>query len=140
MQQMVMINSHPQDAYRRQDILTANSLDLIVMLYDALKKNIILGRKSIIKQDAGNAHKYLMKAQEIVAELVNSLDMNYQIAEDLLSLYEFILKNLEYANLHKDEDPQMLGSVIEIVDDLRSAWYDISVTNKGNLYMGEAQA
>ena len=140
MQQMVMINSHPQDAYRRQDILTANSLDLIVMLYDALKKNIILGRKSIIRQDAGNAHKHLMKAQEIVAELVNSLDMNYQIAEDLLSIYEFILKNLEYANLHKDEDPEMLGSVIEMVDDLRSAWHDISVTNKGNLYMGEAQA
>ena len=141
MQQMLSINSHPQDAYRRQDILTANALDLIVMLYDALKKNIVLGRKGINKKDAHAAHKHLMKAQEIVAELVNSLDMNYQISEELLSLYEFILRNLEYANLHKDADTtETLDPVIEIVDTLRSAWSEISVSNKGNLYVGEAQA
>jgi len=141
MQQLVQINSRPQDAYRRQDILTANSLDLIVMLYDALKKNIILGRKGITKQNALMAHKHLVKAQEIISELVNSLDMNYQIAEDLLSLYDFMLRNLEYANLHKDEETsQTLDPVIEIVDDLRSAWSEISESNKGSLYVSEGQA
>ena len=138
MQQMVMINSRPQDAYRRQDVLTANSLDLIVMLYDALKKNIILGRKGIRKQDAHMAHNHLVKAQEIVTELVTSLDMSYQISEDLLSIYEFILKNLEYSNLHKDAET--LEPVIEIVDELRSAWAEISVSNKGSLYASEGQA
>ena len=138
MQQMVLINTRPQDAYRRQDILTANSLDLIVMLYDALKKNIVLGSKAIIRQDASAAHKYLVKAQEIVSELVNSLDMSYQISEDLLSLYEFMLRNLEDANVHKDPEP--LAPLLEIVGDLRSAWSEISESNKGNLYMSEAQA
>jgi len=138
MQQKVTINSHPQDAYRRQDVMTANSIDLIVMLYDALKKNIVLGRKGIIKKDAQAAHKHLMKAQEIVSELVSSLDMNYQIAEELLSLYEFALVNLQDANLRKD--PELLQPVIEMVDALRSAWYEISISNKGNLYIGEAQA
>ena len=141
MQQMVQINSRPQDAYRRQDILTASSLDLIVMLYDALKKNIILGRKNINKQNASAAHKHLIKAQEIVAELVNSLDMNYQIAEDLLSLYEYMLKNLEYANLHKDaETTETLDPLVDIVEDLRSAWSEISESNKGSLYASEGQA
>ena len=138
MQQLVSINSRPQDAYRRQDVMTANSVDLIVMLYDALKKNIILGRKGIVKQDAHAAHSHLMKAQDIIEELVNSLDMNYQIAEDLLSLYEFALINIAEANLRKN--PDLLGPVIEIIDDLRSAWYEISLSNKGNLYLGEAQA
>ena len=138
MQQLIQINSHPQDAYRRQDILTANSLDLIVMLYDALKKNIVLGRKNIAKQNASAAHKHLVKAQEIVSELVNSLDMNYEIAEDLLSLYEFILRNLEDANLRKDSEP--LEPLMEIVDELRSAWSEISESNKGSLYVREGQA
>ena len=137
MQQTIMINTRPQDAYRRQDILTANSIDLIVMLYDALKKNIILGRKGIIKKDVQTAHKHLIKAQEIVSELINCLDMNYQISEELLSLYEFILRNLQEVNHQKDQE--LLEPVIEIVDNLRSAWYEISMSNKGTLYVGEEQ-
>ena len=135
MQQTVMINSRPQDAYRRQDILTANSIDLVVMLYDALKKNIILGKRGIIKKDVQTAHKHLMKAQEIVSELINSLDMNYEISEELFALYEYALRNLYDANHRKDHE--LLYPVIEMVDSLRSAWYEISVSNKGNLYAGE---
>ena len=129
MQQTILLNSHPQDAYRRQDVLTASSADLIVMLYDALKKNIILGRRGIEKKDIMSAHKHLMKAQDIVSELVNSLDMNYQISEELLNMYEFILRQLQDANIHKDKEP--LIPVIEMVDGIRNAWKEIGSTNKG---------
>jgi len=138
MQQTIMINSRPQDVYRRQNVMTANSLDLIVLLYDALKKNILLGKKGIIKKDAYAAHTHLMKAQEILTELVNSLDMNYEISEDLLNLYEFFIINIGDANLKKDPEP--LNPVIEMVETLRSAWAEISVSNKGNLYASEGQA
>jgi flagellar protein FliS len=138
MQQAVLINSRPQDAYRRQDVLTANSVDLIVMLYDALKKNIVLGKRGIIKTDIDGAHKHLMKAQEIVVALINSLDMNYQISEDLLALYEFLLRSMGEANMRKDA--QALEPLIEIVDELRSAWNQISLTNKGSMYISEGHA
>jgi len=118
--------------------MTARSLDLIVMLYDALKKNIVLGRKKIMKDDAGGAHKHLMKAQEILTELVNSLDMNYDIAEELLALYEFFLRTLEDANLRKDAEP--LEPIIEMVDSLRSAWEEISKADRGSIYLSEEQA
>ena len=135
--QMVMINTRPQDAYRKQDVMTATAADLVVMLYDALKKNIILGRRAIAKKDIQSTHNHLMKAQEIVTELINSLDMSYQISEELLTLYEFMLNNMQDANLHKDAEP--LEPVIETVDSLRSAWQEISVLSKGNLYMNEGQ-
>jgi len=138
MQQMVMINSRPQDAYRRQDIMTASSVDLIVMLYDALKKNLVLGKRGIAKKDIQITHKHLVKAQEIVTELINCLDMNYQISEDLLALYEFALKNIEEANIRKDE--ATLDPVIEMVDTLREAWKEISATNKGSVYLHEVEA
>ena len=138
MQQTVMINSHPQDAYRRQDILTANSIDLIVMLYDALKKNLILGKRAIMKSNVQSAHDHLMKAQEIVTALINSLDMNYQIAEDLFSIYDFILRSAEEANAKKDAAP--LEPLIEIVESLRSAWDEIRASAKGNIYLSEGQA
>jgi len=138
MQQAVLINSRPQDAYRRQDVLTANSIDLIVMLYDALKKNLVLGKRGIQKMDIDLAHKHLIRAQEIVAALINSLDMNYQISEELLALYEFILRTTGEANMRKDAST--LEPLMEIVDELRSAWSQISMTNKGNMYLSEGQA
>jgi len=138
MQQMVMINSRPQDAYRRQDVLTAGPVDLIVMLYDALKKNIVLGKRGIIKKDIPGAHKHLIKAQMIVTELINSLDMNYQISDELLELYEFALKGLADANLHKNVEP--LDPIIEMVDSIREAWKEISNTNRGQIQLGEERA
>ena len=138
MQQQVLINTRPQDAYRRQDILTANSVDLIVMLYDALKKNIILGKRGIAKKDPQTAHKHLMKAQDIVSELMKSLDMNYEISDELLSIYSFALRNLAEANIKKDAEP--LEPIIEIVDDLRNAWKEVSGQLKGNMQWREELA
>lgn len=135
MRETISINSRPQDAYRQQDILTANPVDVIVMLYDALKKNIIVGKRKIIKNDVQGAHDHLMKAQQIVVELVNSLDMSYEIAENLLAIYEFILKTLEEANMKKDD--KALEPLVEIIGDLREAWHEISVSNKGSLYVNE---
>jgi len=134
MQQMVMLNTRPQDAYRKQDVLTAGPIDLIVMLYDALKKNIILGKRGIEKKDVPGAHKHLMKSQMIVTELINSLDMNYEISGELLELYEFALKGLADANLHKDTEP--LDPIIEMVESIREAWKEISSMNRGQLGLG----
>jgi len=99
------------------------------MLYDALKKNMILGKRGIIKLDYDSAHRHLMKAQEIVAALINSLDMNYQISEDLFAIYEFIIRSTEEANVRKDA--AALEPLIEIIEELRSAWDEIRSTGKG---------
>jgi len=118
--------------------MTASSVDLIIMLYDALKKNIVLGRRGIDKKDLQSSHKNLIKAQEIVTELINCLDMNYQISEELLAIYDFILRNIEEANIRKDKEP--LEPVIEMIDSLREAWKEISSTTKGSMYLQEVQA
>ena len=137
-QQMVMINTRPQDAYRKQDVMTANPMELIVMLFDALKKNILLGKRGIQKHDVMLAHKHLLKAQEILSELINSLDMNYPISDELLALYEYVLSSIQDANIKKDIEP--LEVVIPIVDDLRETWKQVSASNKGAMYMQEVQA
>ena len=136
-QQTVMLNSRPQDAYRKQDVMTATAENIVVMLYDALKKNIILGRKGIAKKDVEAAHKHLVKAQQIVTELVSSLNMNYEISEGLLSIYEFMIINLGDANIRKDAAP--LEIVIEMTDSLRSAWHEASQSSKGSLYKSNAE-
>ena len=141
MQSMSAMNSNPQEAYRRQDVMTANSIDLIVMLYDALKKHLVLSKRYMTKKDVERTHNHLIKTQEIVAALISSLDMNYQISEELLSIYEFMIRTAGEANLHKNEESlSLLDSMVEIVDELRSAWHEISEANKGRAYLSEEQA
>jgi flagellar protein FliS len=126
---------NPQDAYRRQGVLTASPVELIVMLYDGLKKNIALARRAIERGSAASAHTYFIKAQNIVSELMNCLDLSYPISEDLMKLYDFLLRGLTDANLKKDAAP--LGDLIEIVDSLRGAWSEISASQKGPVALGE---
>ena len=130
-----MLNTRPQDAYKKQDVLTASPIDLVVMLYDALKRNILMGKRGIANRNVPVAHKHLMKAQMILTELINSLDMNYQISEELLDLYEFALKSIADANMHKDVEP--LDPVIEMVDSIREAWKEVSNTSRGTMQLGE---
>lgn len=133
--QQVSLNSRPQDAYKKQGVLTATPVELVVMLYDGLKKNMILGQRSIEKRNVQKAHDHLIKAQMIVTELMNSLDLNYGISDELLNLYEYILKTLEEANLSKDSE--MIEPLIGMVDSLRGAWSEINESNKGNLHLEE---
>jgi len=138
MQQMVMLNTRPQDAYKKQDVLTASPIDLVIMLYDALKRNILMGKRGIVNKNVPAAHKHLMKAQMILTELINSLDMNYQISEELLDLYEFALKSIADANMHKDAGP--LDPIVEMVDSIREAWKEISNSTRGTMQLGEERA
>ncbi|MDR2599620.1 MAG: flagellar export chaperone FliS [Oscillospiraceae bacterium] len=138
MQQTVMINTRAHDAYRRQDVLTASPIELIIMLYDALKKNIVLGKRGIEKNDIQQAHKSLIKAQMILTELINSLDMSYQISQELMDLYDFALRSIADANMHKDTEP--LEPVVEMVESIREAWKEVSIANKGTLQLGEELA
>jgi flagellar biosynthetic protein FliS len=64
--------------------------------------------------------------------------MNYEISEELLDLYEFALRNLTEANMHKDAEP--LDPVIEMVDSIRDAWKEISANSRGTAQLGEERA
>ena len=129
MQPLNVINAG--DVYRKQSILTANPAELIVLLYDGLKKNLLLAKRHIDRRNAFAAHECLMKGQAIVEELINCLDMNIQLSEDLLALYEFMLHEMAEANLKKDSS--FIPPVVDIVTELEEAWEAIAASNKGIL-------
>jgi flagellar protein FliS len=133
MQQALYMNN-PQELYRRQGVLTASPIELIVLLYDGLRKDMVLAQRSIAKGDMEGAHRNLIKSQDIVTELLNSLDMNFEISEELAHIYDFILRHLEEANLKKDGT--LIGEALELVEELRGAWKEISESQKGLLPQG----
>jgi flagellar protein FliS len=69
---------------------------------------------------------YISKAQDIIDELNNSLNMQDggEIALTLRKIYNFLYFYLVKANLKKD--PKMIKEVISILSTLREAWDEIS--------------
>jgi len=138
MQQQGFLLKNPYDTYKRQGVMTAGPMELIVMLYNGLKKNLSLARRAMEQgHNTEAAHKYLIKAQNIVDELLNSLDMSFSLAKDLMVIYEYLLHEL--AEINAAKNPAAIGPLLEIIEELRDAWQQVSEMQKGKMYVSEGQ-
>jgi len=84
------------------------------------------------KKDPGKIEKIskaVVKTQEIVAELMVSLDFEQggDIAKNLFSLYTWFNRELMEANMNQDR--RRISSVRYLIDELRGAWQEIAATN-----------
>ena len=121
-------------AYRETRVRTASPGSLVVMLYDEAIKRIGLAitvydedlAKNPAKIETFNAH--IMKSQEIITELMASLNMDAggEIAKNLLSLYTWFNQQLLEGNIEKNKDK--LASVKDLMEQLRSAWIEVANT------------
>ena len=129
MQPLLMANIN--DVYRKQGVLTASPIELVVMLYDGLKKDLLLTQMAMKNKNMETAHKKLINAQDIVSELINSLDFSFPISNDLLALYDFMLHALEEINAKKDAD--LIPDLMEIADSLKETWRQVADIQKSKL-------
>ena len=72
------------------------------MLYEGAIKNCNIGLDAIEKQDYVKANEVIIKAQEIVLELIATLDMNYGVSKEMKTSYTYIYELLVEANMKKD--------------------------------------
>jgi flagellar biosynthetic protein FliS len=118
--------------YTEQSGITASPGELLMMLLNAEIKNIRIAILSIGAGKLTDAHQRLIKAQDIMDELILSLDDTYEISKELTPLYLFIKKELMSANIKKDTEK--LEKLLPIVTELRDSWekaYEISRKNTG---------
>ena len=122
--------SNQQNAYRKASVNTLDQNKLIVMLYDGAIKQSGFALEHIKKNDIEKAHNALVKAKNIVAELMSSLNMEKggEVAKNLKSLYAFMFSQLIEANMNKESKPVV--TVIGLLKELREAWVHIGNTGK----------
>jgi flagellar protein FliS len=119
--------NNPLNAYKETSIKTASSSKLVLMLYnEAIKQMDIAASKLEEKsKDLDNVNVALIKSQDIITELMVSLDFEKggEIAQNLFSLYMFFNQQLMGANVKKDARP--VRNVQKMVMELRDAWAEI---------------
>ena len=87
--------------------------------------------EDMIKKNEG-INNNLIRAQNIVTELQSSLDMTVpgDLPGTLYRLYDYVLTNLQQANLTKD-----IQKVVEsdkVISELREAWAEMLTQNPEN--------
>ncbi|MFP4372316.1 MAG: flagellar export chaperone FliS [Halanaerobium sp.] len=117
------------DQYKQMQIKTASPGKLLLMLYQGALKFMKLAKKNIKEGKIEESHKNIIKAQDIILELQNTLDKENggEIAVQLESLYDFIYRELIQANLNKNT--KYLDNVIPLIEELFVTYKEI-VMNK----------
>ncbi len=116
----MMYTNNGYNQYREQSVLTAGPGELVLMLYDGCLKQIRLARLAINENMAPERNNALQKAQEIVSELINTLDFDYELSDSLYALYDYFLNELITANV--ENSTNRLDSIESLLVELRDTW------------------
>lgn len=111
---------NPYQQYQKQQVNTSPKEKLLVMLYDGAIRFCSQAKKAIEENEMEVANKALIKVQNIVQELMNTLNMDYEISQQLYSLYDYFDRRLIEANMNKDI--AIIDEVQGFLIDLRKTW------------------
>jgi len=123
------------NAYKTQQIMTASPQELTLMLYNGAIRFVAESIQAIERKDMQKAHEANMRAQDIIREFMNTLDMQYEVSKGLDKLYDYIEYRLIQANMKKD-----IAQLVEAKDmltELRDTWYQAMKLARGQQAVGK---
>ena len=111
--------------YKQVQVKTANKGKLVVMLFQGCVKFLRLAKKSIDEENIDDANNYIIRSQDIIRELMNTLDMEKggDVAGNLYQLYDFMIRKLIEANV--DKDAEKIEFVEDMMLELLDSWKQI---------------
>lgn len=108
------------DQYKKTSVETISPARLLLMLFDGALKNLRIAEKALLDKDHNGAHQNLVKTQDIITELMATLNMDYDIARNLYTLYDYLYDRLVQANINKDIEA--VQEVYGFMTELREAF------------------
>lgn len=108
------------DIYLEQKILSAKPEELTLMLYDGLVRFIKTAKQHMASKEIEKTNNAVQRAEAIVTELQSTLNMDYDISNQLDSLYEYVNRRLFDANIQKNSE--ILDEVLELAETMRDTW------------------
>lgn len=115
-----------RNPYLESQILTASPDRLLVMLHDGVIRHTEQASQALRHRELDSAHESLVRAQEIVAELIASLNFDAapDFARNLIKLYHYVHRRLAEASVDHTSGP--LDDALTVVRMLREAWAEAS--------------
>lgn len=113
-----MAQINPYQTYQKQAVTTAKPEELTFLLYQGLVKFIRLSKLSIQNNKSLDSHQNNLRAQDILNELIVSLNKDYAVSKSLLPIYDYMKRRLIEANLKKSIDilEEIEGFALELTE------------------------
>lgn len=128
------MNKDSIQAYSKR-IAQANRSELVVITYEIIIENIKIAQENVA--DKVEFVGALDKAQSFLKELMVSLDFEYKVSYELMSLYIFVNKMLIEAKQKNSADN--LPRVEKMMEDLLSSFREVSKQDTSAPLMQNAQ-
>ena len=108
--------------YQKSSIETASREQILIMLYDGAIQFLNKAKVAMEAKNYEAIHVNLMGAQNIIQEFINSMDREVapQLAENLISLYEYFIRRLIQANMKRQMEP--IDEVLKYLKSLKATW------------------
>ena len=108
-------------------VTQANRTQLVVIVYDIIMDDLRTAKESYADHRIDEFVKSLKHGQKFLIELMRTLDCQYQISLDIMSLYLYINKKIIQAMIQRK--PDALEGLEDILLKLRSSFDIISRTD-----------
>lgn len=129
-----MAMSNPYQSYQSNAVTTASPGELTLMLYNGCIKFIKLAKKSIEEKDLSEKNINIIKAQNIIQELMVTINMKYEVSVNMLTMYDYLKHRLVEANI--SNDLEILDEVQEYVTEFRDTWKQVILVNRQKQHQG----
>lgn len=125
------MTNNPYAKIKQNSIMTASPQELTLMLYDGAIKFGNQAVQAIENGEIEKAHNMIIRVQNIIGEFRSTLDMQYEVAQSLDLMYDYIYRRLFDANISKDNT--ILTEAVDLIRELRNTWKEAMVLAKNPL-------
>lgn len=132
-----MTLNKPYQTYQNNAVNTASGGELTLMLYNGCIKFIKQAIKNINENNYEQKNVNIQKTQNIIMELMVTLDQEVEISKQILPLYEYMHYQLTQANLKNEVG--LLEEVLDFVVEFRDTWKEVILKNRQKQFAQGAQ-
>ncbi|MBA2175572.1 flagellar export chaperone FliS [Halobacillus locisalis] len=125
-------------AYQNNSVETASPGELTLMLYNGCIKFIKAGRKAMENKEIEKKNTNIQKAQNIIQELMVTMNQDYAVSQEILPLYDYMNRRLVEANTKNDLE--ILDEVQGLAVEFRDTWKQVILQTRQSQHAQSGQA
>lgn len=115
-----MIKQNYQLQYQKVKVETASPGELTLILYEELYRRLNLSKNQFVNNDLDQCRENLHRSRAIILELMVTLNMEYDLSNQLYQLYDYYLSRVN--DFIVGREIEVIDEVIEFSRGMASTW------------------
>lgn len=132
-----MAANNPYQSYQQNSILQSTPAELTLLLYNGSLKFLNLAKKGIETNNIEMKNINIQKAQNILRELMITLDLSIPVSKSLQTLYEYMIHQLVEANIKNDIN--LIDEVMGYISEFKATWKQVIQMNRQQQYTNNGE-